>query len=350
MKKALVAILIVVLLLVGMVGAAWFYFPTFAFYMIGKAMGGSVEASHSTVGFKNGLLTFTLVGVKVKGTVEGRIGKCELDLVPSRGIYIKRFAASDFDIKIQKGRGRLTLVPVPVELAEIGKGILDYGGRKYTVRSLRVTNFNIGKGMEFSLDAGIEGIGDVKTHGEGIFGDSHSDIKGDFRLFQVNLARLLKDYDGLVDSQGSFSYREGKLVVDGQAQTARMSIMEDFLLRRLPAEHAQCQMHAEWADDAIDISLKGLSFDGAPLTLDFRTRGKELLSLHLAMDYVPIPDLAFYLNLAALSDKDWAPFSYVKDGKVRVGSFVFTRGKPVQARIDLKDAAGRRWEHIRARR
>ncbi len=274
MKKAFLAVLIVLLVLVGIIGAAWFYLPTLAFRMIGKAIGGSVEASRSTVTYKHGLLAFSLEGVKVKGKEEGRIGRCDIVLVPSKGIYIKRFSMSDFDIKVPKNGGRLGFYPVPVELAEITKGIFYYGGRKYTVRELRVTNFNTGKTMEFTLDGGIEGIGDVKTHGEGIFGDIRSDIKGEYSLSALNIARVLKDYEGFVDSRGRFTYRNEKLTLDGDAEAPYFSIMESFLAKRLSVEHEHCRVHATWVDETADVSLEGLSFKGAPLSLSFKARGR----------------------------------------------------------------------------
>jgi len=47
MKKALIAVLIALLFLAAMIGAAWFYLPTLASHMIGKAIGGSVKASRT---------------------------------------------------------------------------------------------------------------------------------------------------------------------------------------------------------------------------------------------------------------------------------------------------------------
>jgi hypothetical protein len=340
MKKAYLAILLSFVILAGAFAAAWFYLPTLAFRMIGRAIGGSVEASRSTVAFRNGLLVFAFEDVKIRGKAEGRIGRCSIELLPSRGIYIKQLSISDFDIKVQKDGGRLAFYPVPVESAEIKKGFFDYGGRKYTVRDLRVTNFNTGRKMEFTLDGGIEGIGDVKTHGEGIFGESHSDIKGDFILSRVNMARVLKDYEGFVDSRGHYSYRNGKLTLDGEADTPRFSIWEKFLLQRLSADHPQCRFHATSVDGKTDLTLEGLSFKGAPLALKIGVKAKKLAYLALTMDFVRIPDLGAYIDFAALSDKEWGPFSYVRDGEVRVDSFVFDEKEPIQALVRLRNASG----------
>ena len=112
-------------------------------------------------------------------------------------------------IKIGGERGHIGFYPVPVELAEIRKGTIEYEGRKYVLREMRVTNFNTGGKMEFSIDGGIEGLGNLKTRGEGIFGEKRSDLQGEYNLSGVNMARVFKDYGGLADSTGSFSYREG---------------------------------------------------------------------------------------------------------------------------------------------
>ena len=339
MKKVIVAILIVIVVLAGLIVAARFYLPVIAFRMLGKAISGSVSASRTSVSFKNGLVVVSMEGLQVHGRAEGKIGQCDIELVPAKGIYIKRLAVSDFDLKVKKQGGGLTFLPIPVELAEIKHGLFDYEGRKYTIRELRVTNFNTGKKMEFTLDGGIEGIGDIKTHGEGLFGGKRSDIQGDYSLSAVNM-NLLKDYEGFVDSQGGFTYRDGRLVVDGEAKTAHVSIWEKFLLKRVSGDNEQCRVHATWTDNEADVSLEGLNFKGVPLSLRVRAKGEKLLYLALTLDYLRISDLTEYINLAILSDKDWGPFSYVKDGEVRIDSFVFEEGKSVHAQVDLKNASG----------
>ena len=208
------------------------------------------------------------------------------------------------------------------------------------MREVKVTNFNTGKTMEFFLDGGIEGIGNIRTHGEGIFGETRSDIKGEYVLSALNIARVLKNYEGFVDSRGSFTYKDEKLVMDGDAEAPYFSMMEKFLLKRLPTENEHCRLHATWADGIADVSLEGLSFKGTPLSLKFKAGIKNLLYLALVTDYIRIPDLFEYVDFAALTDRAWEPFSYLKDGKVRVESFVFTKGKPLTGRVDLRGASG----------
>ncbi len=111
MKKALLIVVAVLFVLAGMMLAAWLYLPTLAFHMLGKAIDGTVEASSSSVSFRDGLLVLKLDGVRIKGKVEGVVGTCELRVQPSKGLYVKYFAISDFDIRIGKERGHMGFYP-----------------------------------------------------------------------------------------------------------------------------------------------------------------------------------------------------------------------------------------------
>ncbi len=337
MKKALIIVVAVLSILAGMMLAARLYLPTVALHMLGKAIDGTVEASRSSVSFSGGLLVLKLDGVRIRGRVEGVVRTCEVRVQPSRGLYVKYFTISDFDIKIGRERGRIGFYPVPVELAEIRKGTVDYEGHKYVLRALRVTNFNTGGRLEFSIDGGVEGLGNLKTRGEGIFGDRRSDIKGEYSLSGVNMARVFKNYEGLADSRGAFSLRDGVLVMDGDVQASYFSLMEDFLKHRLVSERNACRIHLSRVGDTTDVTLTGLSFKGTPLFLKFSGTPQRLTYLELTTGFLAIPDLMDYINPAVLSEGDWGPLSFVKDGTVRIGSFIFRRGKPITAEIEVAD-------------
>jgi hypothetical protein len=170
MKKFFLILIVAAAVVCGIGVTAWHYAPVLAVKMIGKAIGGSVVASKSSVSYNDGTLRITLNGVRTKGAVEGSIENCVAELLLSKGIYIRRLAISGFDLSVQKDEGRFKFYPIPVELTEITKGVLSYGGRTYVVKEIIVSNFNTGKTLEFSIDGGVEGLGNIKTHGEGIFG------------------------------------------------------------------------------------------------------------------------------------------------------------------------------------
>jgi hypothetical protein len=254
---------------------------------------------------------------------------------PSKGLYVKYFTISDFDIKIGKERGRIGFYPVPVELAEIRKGTVDYEGHKYVLREMRVSNFNTGGPLEFSIDGGVEGLGNLKTRGQGTFGEKRSELRGVYSLSGVNMARVFENYEGLADSRGTFSYRDGVFVMDGDVQAPYFSLMEDFLKQRLASEGNACRIHLKRVGNTTDFTLTGLSFKGTPLSLKFSSTAKRLTYLELNTGFLAIPDLMDYINPAVLSEGDWGPLSFVKNGTVRIGRFVFQRGRPITAEIEV---------------
>jgi hypothetical protein len=338
MKKALLLVLAVLVVLCGMMAAAWLYLPTFAFRMLGRAIGGTVEASKARITYQDGLLVLRLDHVRMKGSrVEGTVGVCEIRLKPSKGVYIKYLTISDFHISLPKEGGHLGFYPVPVELAEIRKGTVDYGGKKYVLREMRVSNFNTGAAMEFEIDGGVEGLGNLKTKGQGIWGDKRSDIKGAYELSRVDMARVFKDYEGFADSQGTFTYRDEVFVMDGEVEAPYFSMMEEFLSKRLVSTGNVCRIHLTRAGETSDVTLKGLSFKETPLSLRFIAEKEKLVYLELRTGFLAIPDLREYIDFARFSEGDWGPLSLVKDGEVRISRFIFREQKPLRAELDLRD-------------
>ncbi len=337
MKKALLITFAALFVLAGMTLAARLYLPTVACRILGKAVDGTVEASGSSISLCDGRLVLKLKGLRIKGRIEGVVGTCEVRAAPWKGVYLEYFAISDFAIRIGSQRGHIGLYPVPVELAEIRRGTVEYEGRTYVLREMRVTNFNTGGKLEFSIDGGIEGLGNLKTRGEGIFGEKRSDLKGEYSLTGVEIARVLKDYEGLADSQGVFTYRDGVLVMDGEVQAPYFSMLEDFLRRRLVSERNVCRIHLKRAGEETDVALSGLSFKGAPVSLTFSAARKKLSYLELKTGFIAIPDLMEYIDPASFAEGDWGPLSFIKNGNLAVDSFVFRRGKPIAADLEVRD-------------
>ncbi len=338
MKKGLIIFVAALLVLAGMALAVRSYLPTLACRMLGKAIDGTVEASKSSISFSDGLIVLKLEGMRIKGkTVEGAVGTCELRARPSKGLYVKYLVISDFALKIGSRKGHIAFFPVPVELALIRKGTVEYEGHTYTLRELRVTNFNTGGKMEFSIDGGIEGLGNLKTKGEGIFGEKRSDLKGEYELAGVDIARILKDYKGLADSRGLFRFKDGVLVMDGEVRADYFSMVEDFLKHPIVSVKNSCRIHVKRAGVETDVSLEGLSYKGTPLALSFSSVGKKLSSLELKTGFLGVDDVVDVIDPDLFAHGDWGPLSFVKNGRLRIGSFVFRRGRPIVAELEVRD-------------
>ncbi|OPY58959.1 MAG: hypothetical protein A4E57_04795 [Syntrophorhabdaceae bacterium PtaU1.Bin034] len=272
----------------------------------------------------------------MKGNIEGTIEDCELRVQPTRGAYVKYLGISGFSATVKKEKGGMPFYPVAVELAEIRKGVLTYRGQKYSVREIRVSNFNTGKTLEFSIDGGIEGLGNIRTKGEGIFGEKRSDIKGEYSLSKVNMARVFKDYEGLADSRGTFTYRDERLSMNGGVEAPYFSLMEKFLKKPIVSRNNTCHIHLVRVGEITHVVLTGLSYKATPVSLKFTSNQRKLVHLELNTGFVDIPDLVEYIDLNKFSEKDWGPLSLIKDGEVRIVRFIYEDHKPLQAQMDLR--------------
>jgi hypothetical protein len=171
MKRFLTLCCIVLLVLTATAFALWMALPSVSTYLgsqlLGKAIGGKVQIGHVEPHYRNGAIILDLHDLTMTGTVEGTIKDGHLEFNPWKGLYIVAANISDFDINIKDSGGRIGLVPAPVEQAELRRGTVTYRGQKYTVRELKVKNFNTGGNLEFEFDGGAEGLGNLKTKGGG---------------------------------------------------------------------------------------------------------------------------------------------------------------------------------------
>ncbi|HAR96988.1 MAG TPA: hypothetical protein DCR97_13675 [Deltaproteobacteria bacterium] len=168
--KRLIALLSVVLVIIFLAGvAAWWRLPSITIFLMGRAIGGRIEAGHSTVS-RNGILaTLELTDVSLSGDVQGTVKKVRLDVKPGRGVYIKYGLVSDFDVAIKKEKAGGRFLPFQVEYGEVTGGRAVYKGQTFTINSIKIRNLNTSEPFEFSLDGGIEGYGKIKTHGRGVW-------------------------------------------------------------------------------------------------------------------------------------------------------------------------------------
>jgi hypothetical protein len=338
MKKILVIVVILVCLIGVFVGAAWHYGPLILIRIAEKAIGGSINAGTTTIDYKNGAVIIVLKDLRLKGSVDGKIDDFEVRLLPRKGLYIQSLTASGFDLTVRKQQGKALFYPVAVEEAVIRNGVLLYDGQKYTINEVSARNFNTGKKFEFSIDGSMEGFGRIRTHGEGIFGEKRSDLKGRYSIEKLDMARVLKDYEGLTDSEGLFSYKDGLFTMDGEARSDYFSIWEKFLTRRLGLANGSAHVSVTHYGQMTEATISGVTFENAPISIKVKSREKTVLYLEFTMGFMSVPHLIEYVDMAQLADGDWGPFSYVKDGEVRIERLVYADSAPFTASIELRNA------------
>ena len=233
MKKFLIICCIILLFFSALGVALWMALPSIGIYVgtqfLGKAIGGSVQIGSLEPGYSNGTVTIEIHDLTLKGAAEGTIKNARLQFNPWKGLYIKAVTISDFDLIVKDSGGKVSLIPVPVELAELRRGNLTYRGQKYIVRELKVKNFNTGGNLEFELDGGAEGLGNIKTKGGGFFNDKRSDVQGDLSFSRVDLSRILRGYEGFLSGAGTFTYKDGKFTFAPDVEASDFAMREAFL-------------------------------------------------------------------------------------------------------------------------
>jgi hypothetical protein len=339
MKKPLIILSIIVCILAVLGGAIYLYGPSMLYKAVGKAIGSNIDVASTKITYQNGTIVFTLSGITLKGNMDGKIESCEIRLLPKKVFFVKGLKLSGFDVAAKKQESKIVFFPIPIEHAVFTNGTLRYGGQKYIIREFTVSNFNTGKKLEFTIDGAIEGFGKIKSRGEGIFGQTHSDIKGEYRISQFDIGKVLENYEGLTDSEGLFSFKDGTITFEGDAWAPYFSIYEKFLTKRLGDANQRAHLKITRTGEITEAIITGVTFENAPITLKVRSRQMTMLFLEMTMDYVPIPRILETVDMAQLADEEWGPFSYVTDGEVRIGKLTYNRGLPLTASVDIRNAS-----------
>ncbi len=343
MKKFLIICCIVLLFFSALGVALWMTLPSISTYLgtqfLGKAIGGSVQIGRLEPGYSNGMVTIVIHDLAMKGAVEGTIKDARLQFNPWKGLYIKAVSVSDFDLTVKDSGGKVSLIPVPVELAEFRQGSLTYRGQKYIVRELKVKNFNTGGNLEFELDAGAEGFGNVKTKGGGFFKDKRSDIQGDLSFSRVDLSRILKGYEGLLSGAGNFTYKDGKFIFTTDVEASDFSMREAFLKKPIRLKHDAAKARVELAGAKTELKFENLSFKGVPVRLNIGLSGKYFASLELQTGPLSVPDVKEYINLAPLAKRGSDVLDLLTEGTITVKKLSYTEPKPFRAEFYLGDVA-----------
>jgi len=341
MKKLLVIGVILVLLLCALGVAAWMYAPVIGLRLLGQAIGGTVQASSVERGYKEGLLVFTLDGVALKGSVEGTIKKWHLRINPWKGFHIAYVGLTDFELSVKDSQGKVDLVPIPVELAELKNGTLTYKGQTYRVRHITVKNLNADGQIEFDLDGGIEGLGDFKSKGKGFLKDKRSEIEGELSYSRLNMSKVLNGYEGFLGGSGRFALREEKLSCTISVEANDFAMRETFLREPLRVTHALARAEVVMLLEKmkVEVHLDNLFFKEVPVDLKFRLTGKDFNGLELRTGFLAVSDVKRYIDLTPFADRGSDILALLKDGSIMVKKLTFTNPKPFLAEIDLADVS-----------
>ena len=330
----ILSLVLLVILLAGVV--AWWRLPSIAIFLMGRAMGGRIEARHSTVSWTGRIATVELNDVSLSGDVQGTVKKVRLDVKPGRGIYIKYGLVSDFDVVIKKEKTGARFLPFQIERAEVTRGRAVYKGQTFTINIIKISNFNTSGQFEFSLDGGIEGFGKIKTHGGGIWRNGRSDINGTYQIADFDLGHLFRRYEGRSDSKGQLNYRNGEWGLHGRAGADRFVMREDFLKKPISVPRVDCTIDIETSGGKIRTKLDQLAFKGTPVRIALTNAGRRLEGMELSSGPLDVGDLQEYISLSFVKRLP-AVMDAISGGKVAVRELIFEKPHAFKALLSLED-------------
>jgi hypothetical protein len=336
MKRLIITLFIVIVVVLSLGMVLWWQLPSVVTFLLGRAIGGRIEAVQSRVSWNGGIATMELDDVALSGDVQGTIKRARLDVRLGRGIYIKYGSVSDFDVIIKKEKHAGRFLPFQIEYAEVIRGRAVYKGQTVTINSIKISNFNTTGRFEFSLDGGIEGFGKIKTHGGGIWRDQRSDVSGTYEIVDFDLSRLFRRYEGHGDSKGQITYRNGEWGMHGAAGADRFVLKENFLRKPVEVQRVDCRIDIETSGGKIHTKLNRLSFKGIPLHLAFTNNGRRLMGLEMTSGPLDVDDIKEYINLSFLKRLPTV-MDAISGGKVTIRELVYAKPDTFKALFSLKD-------------
>lgn len=343
MKKLLIICMILVLLLCALGTAAWMYAPTIGLRLLGQAIGGTVQASRVERGYREGLIVVTLDDVALKGSVEGAIKKWHLRIDPWRGFRIAYVGVTDFEliVNVKDSKGKVDIVPIPVDLVELKNGVLQFKGQTYRVRQLTVRNLNSDGQIEFELDGGIDGLGNFKSKGKGFLKDKRSEIEGELSYSRLDMSKVLRGYEGFLGGSGRFTLREMRLNCTISVEANDFVMRETFLREPLRVTHAIARAEVVMLLEKlkVDVHLDNLFFKEVPVDLKFTVTGKDFNGLELRTGFLAVSDVKKYIDLTPFADRGSDIIALLKDGSIMVKKLTFTNPKPFLAEFDLANVS-----------
>jgi hypothetical protein len=123
------------------------------------------------------------------------------------GLSHRIYRLADFELSVKDSQGKVDLVPIPVELAELKNGTLTYKGQTYRVRHITVKNLNTDGQIEFDLDGHRRGLGNFKSKGKGFLRDKRSEVEGAVVL-PIGPIEDPERYEGFLRGSGRLTFRE----------------------------------------------------------------------------------------------------------------------------------------------
>jgi hypothetical protein len=306
-------------------------------YAIGRITESSVTIGDARL-TRNGLnLDISLSDIRLKGKIEGTVGKCRVVINVLKGIYFREISVSEFEIVakpiVKKGRS----FTYPAERIDIRNGIVTISGQKIIIGDIKVENVNIGDAFSFEAHAqNGDYIGTIDVYGKGTYNWRSTDIKGDVDFTAVNLAKIDRILKGAVMGKGTISLKDDKFTFTGKVEAEHFEMMDTWLRRPVLLDRVDADVSLSAAGKAVDIKIENAFYRETPFTLNIRLDNYEYTSLELSSDFLAIQDVTFYATSEHSLQNVW---DALKGGRVKTNKLRDLRGGPITVDLEVKDVA-----------
>jgi len=314
--------------------------PSLSAYALGKVLNGSAHVAEARLGYEKGIINLYLQNIHIKGGIEGSIRDWKISMDVTQGIYFKSVAISNFDVTVAGSTGGKGFAPFPAELLEVKNGKVTYEKDKFSVSEIVIENMNIGKPFTFRADIGPSDYFDrISVSGEGTYRSKQFSVKGTTKAYNVNLASFDGNPKGMADASGDFVVRDRKLTLNGQFRVKDFELHGgQYLKKPLFVQELKGDLAATISGNSMEIETENVLYRNAPFAVTLRFKRYDFNEFHLSSGFLGVEAYEEYVGLQTIGAEIW---DIIHGGSAKIRKLSWTRGKAVNAELEIKDVAVR---------
>lgn len=290
MKKAVISVLIIVSL-VGI--AALFLYANLrsvSAYVISRATGSQATVGKADVVYRNGLLMATLQDISLKGPVDGKIGRIEIETKFWKWYPPKRFFMTDYDI-VMKGDGgpRKVRRGLSIGIFMAGRGRIAAGGQSFDIEEVRVEDLLKNKRFRTSAKVTDRNTGGtVEIAGSGLYRRKLLSLECSIDVKDADLQKISPVLRGIMRGSGRFVLEGDTFTVKGTATAKNFEVRTHIFKKPLHLDTitGNAEMVLEKGSGAMNIT--GLHFGGAQFLFRMFVDNNQYTGYDLSSGFFPV--------------------------------------------------------------
>ena len=333
-KKILIPAIILVVLAISAFVANW-YLPDLSTYLARRFTGSHFTVSSMKWSMKGTTLLVQLQGVRFKDpSAEGTVKLCDLALDTTKWLYFDHIKLYGLDVRIFPSVSSKRSFSMPVKHLKIMQGSLTVDKDSIFINEITVDNINIGKEITFKADInGGRYFKNVIIAGQGTWKKDKEDLSGKMTLAGLDLNALEKTLKGSVKGNGTFRYKEKKLVLQAKAEAEGFELMDYWLKKPILAERPAADVTLTWADGVTDLAIRNLFRNGIPFTLDVKLDKNAFSHFELTSGFIDVMEVAAHATSDYSLKVLW---DALDSGVVRAKKYAYDEKNGTTADLEFK--------------